>query len=88
VVHLLSDNTVRIIQVTRAQRHTMKLKYAVLLLRALQKAKYIAKRVEFIIIKPSTNNLPVDITIEGQMEEFKNLWNITDQIVEYQFERT
>jgi len=53
-VQLLPGNGVRFVQVTRANSHSLKLKYVVLLLEALQKAAYNAASFEIAFVIPST----------------------------------
>lgn len=87
-VQLHSDGEVRIIQVTRAKQHSLKLKYAVKLLRALERSNYKVTRVEFAFIKP-LNDENEDFKVNhpvGSWEEFKE--RTKEDCAVYGIERT
>jgi hypothetical protein len=71
-VQLLHGGVVRIIQVTRAKSHSLKLRYAVVLLRALKQNKYKIKSVQIAFIKPSEEELDIRTSALGKWSEFES----------------
>jgi len=65
---------VRVVQVTRASSHAVKLKYVVLLLEALVKAGYAVEALEIAIVVPhETDPDNITITFDGNLGTFKEM---------------